>query len=185
MLEEMVVDETRENAGHICFRKCTIEDLAELRALSSRTFFETFAAQNKPEDMEAYLRTAYAETRIRGEIETPGSEFHVAWLDGVPVGFLKLNIGAAQHEDMGPDMMEIERLYVRAGHKRHGIGGAMMRFALDRAHVAGCRGVWLGVWEHNESAKAFYARMGFTVVGSHVFSVGDDDQTDLLVARMD
>lgn len=166
-------------------RRCGIDEVPLLCEIGAETFRDTFAESNTAEDMEAYLRTAYAETRIRGEIETPGSEFHVAWLDGVPVGFLKLNIGAAQHEDMGPDMMEIERLYVRAGHKHHGIGGAMMRFALDRAHVAGCRGVWLGVWEHNESAKAFYARMGFTVVGSHVFSVGDDDQTDLLVARMD
>lgn len=175
---------TGNNEVALEIRRCVVDDAPLLCAIGAETFRDTFAESNTDEDMEAYLRAAYAEPRIREEMETSGSEFHIAWLDATPVGFLKLNVGSAQHEDMGPDMMEIERLYVRAGHKRCGFGGAMMRFALERARAAGCRGVWLGVWEHNESAKAFYARMGFTVVGSHVFTVGDDDQTDLLMTRM-
>lgn len=165
-------------------RRCTEADAPLLCAIGAETFRDTFADTNTEEDMDAYLRGAYAEPVIRAELGTEGSEFYVADLGDEPAGFLKLNFGRAQHEDMGPGMMEIERLYVRTGHKRRGVGGTMMRFALARAREAGCRGVWLGVWERNEPAKAFYMRMGFAFVGSHVFTVGSDDQTDLLMKRM-
>ena len=112
MLEEMVVDETREKAGHICFRKCTIEDLAELRALSSRAFFETFAAQNKPEDMETYLKDAFSEEKMRAELLEPGSTFYFLLVDSELAGYLKLNECGAQTDIHSPDSLEIERIYL-------------------------------------------------------------------------
>lgn len=170
--------------GDLSLRRCGEADVAALCAIGAETFRDTFADTSAADDMAAYLRDAYAGPVILAELRTAGSEFYLAYRGDEPAGFLKLNFGAAQNEDMGPGMMEIERLYVRVGHKRHGVGGMMMRFALDRGRAEGCRGAWLGVWEHNEPAKAFYARMGFAFVGSHVFTVGSDDQTDLLMARM-
>ncbi len=54
----------------------------------------------------------------------------------------------------------------------------MMDFALNRARDLGKNPVWLGVWEHNENAKNFYARNGFTRFSQHTFVLGDDPQTD-------
>lgn len=107
-----MVDETREKAGHICFRKCTIEDLAELRALSSRAFFETFAAQNKPEDMEAYLKDAFSEEKMRAELLESGSTFYFLLVDSELAGYLKLNECGAQTDIHSPDSLEIERIYL-------------------------------------------------------------------------
>ena len=128
----MVVDETSEKAGHICFRKCTIEDLAELRALSSRTFFETFAAQNKPEDMEAYLKDAFSEEKMRAELLESGSTFYFLLVDSELAGYLKLNECGAQTDIHSPDSLEIERIYLDKHFQGKGLGNCLM----DKAAVA-------------------------------------------------
>ena len=43
--------------------------------------------------------------------------------------------------------------------------------------------LWLGVWERNPRAIAFYRKRGFIEVGAHVFRLGDDAQTDLIMQR--
>lgn len=164
-------------------RRCAMGDVPVLCAIGAETFRDTFAESNTAEDMASYLRTAYAEPRIRAEVGTPGTRFFIAWIGGTPAGFLKVNFGAAQTEDMGRGVAEIERLYVRRAYKRRGVGTSLMRFALDEARRGGVDGVWLGVWEHNAPARAFYERMGFAYVGSHVFRLGADAQTDLLMRR--
>ena len=156
MLEEMVVDETREKAGHICFRKCTIEDLAKLRALSSRTFFETFAAQNKPEDMETYLKDAFSEEKMRAELLEPGSTFYFLLVDSELAGYLKLNECGAQTDIHSPDSLEIERIYLDKRFQGKGLGNCLMDNAVEVARQKGMRSIWLGVWEKNTRALAFY-----------------------------
>lgn len=58
-----------------------------------------------------------------------------------------------------------------------------MRAALERAKNAGASGAWLGVWERNFPAIAFYERMGFVRAGEHVFMLGDDAQTDYIMYK--
>ena len=58
-----------------------------------------------------------------------------------------------------------------------------MRASLDAARSAGHRTIWLGVWERNARAISFYERWVFEKVGDHVFRLGSDDQTDLIMAR--
>lgn len=43
--------------------------------------------------------------------------------------------------------------------------------------------IWLGVWEHNPRAQAFYKRHGFKVVGEHHFQTGDVTDTDLIMEK--
>lgn len=102
---------------------------------------------------------------------------------GTPAGYMKLNFGDAQVEDMGPGTMEVQRLYIRKAFKGCGFGTQLMNLALDTARERNLRKVWLGVWEHNEPAKRFYAGKGFVRVGQHAFWQGDDKQTDYLMAR--
>jgi ribosomal protein S18 acetylase RimI-like enzyme len=42
---------------------------------------------------------------------------------------------------------------------------------------------WLGVWERNAKARAFYARQGFRDVGEHLFPIGKRVDRDLLLAK--
>jgi ribosomal protein S18 acetylase RimI-like enzyme len=58
-----------------------------------------------------------------------------------------------------------------------------MDAALAAARVRGAETLWLGVWERNARAVAFYRKYGFTRVGEHTFVLGSDTQTDWLLAR--
>ena len=83
----------------------------------------------------------------------------------------------------GPAPLELKRLYVvRAWHGR-GVAHALMEAAIAAARARGAQTLWLGVWEHNPRAFAFYSKYGFTRVGEHVFQLGSDSQTDWVLER--
>jgi ribosomal protein S18 acetylase RimI-like enzyme len=65
-----------------------------------------------------------------------------------------------------------------------GVGRELMAAAIREAGQRGCDSVWLGVWEKNPRAIAFYKKWGFQEVGSHVFQLGDDLQTDFIMELM-
>lgn len=113
----------------------------------------------------------------------PGKFSETAISAEIPAGYMKLNFGDAQIEDMGPNAMEVQRLYIQKAFKGCGLGTQLMNLALDTARERGLHKVWLGVWEHNEPAKRFYAGKGFVRVGQHDFWQGDDKQTDYLMAQ--
>lgn len=156
-------------------------DVATIRDLSVETFTQTFAALNTPEDMDKYVADHLSPDVIRREVDDPDSTFLVATVDGVPAGYMKVNVGGAQTEQMPHDHMEVQRLYILKAFKRHGLGTSLMRAAFDMARAQGKTRIWLGVWEHNDPAIAFYKRFGFTQIGSHDFVLGEDRQTDLLM----
>jgi ribosomal protein S18 acetylase RimI-like enzyme len=99
------------------------------------------------------------------------------------VGYVHLASGPAPVTVEGPAPLELKRLYVaRAWHGR-GVAQALMDAALDAARARGARTLWLGVWERNPRAVAFYGKYGFTRVGEHTFLLGADPQTDWVLAR--
>ncbi len=164
-------------------KPCTGADLEDLRKVSIETFVETFADQNTSDDIAEYVRTSFSQEELRRQVGEPGSAFFFAVVDDEIAGYLKVNVGAAQSEAAGEDSLEIERIYALQRFKRQGLGTLMMRRAIEEASERGLRTVWLGVWEHNIAAQRFYERLGFSVFGSHVFTLGDDEQTDLLMRR--
>ncbi len=175
-------EERKERAG-AAIRPCRPDELHALRTLSIKTFDETFRSANRPEVMDAFLAEAFAPEKLAAEMSNTESRFFFAIRDGEPVGYLKLNVGNAQTEYQSEGMLEIERIYVSAEHQGCGLGKRLMAFALEMAARGGHPAVWLGVWEHNPKAIAFYTREGFSRIGQHVFRVGDEDQTDWLMRR--
>ena len=79
--------------------------------------------------------------------------------------------------------MELKRLYVVRAWQGQGVAQALMDAALDAARARDAQTLWLGVWERNPRAVAFYRKYGFTRVGEHAFVLGGDRQTDWLLAR--
>lgn len=165
---------------------CTVDPIAdgeigELAAIGKRTFLETFAANNDPAQMAAYVAKAFAPETLASELSSAQSHFFFARVDGVVAGYLKLNSGSAQTETVEGKTLEIERIYVDAGWHGAGVGKALMDHAIAEAKRRGCEAVWLGVWEENPRAIAFYRRQGFTPFGTHGFVIGDEVQTDVLM----
>lgn len=164
-------------------RRASNTDVAALALLAERTFRETFAKDNEPDDMEAYLRESFHPRRVAAEIDDAANTFLLAEGEegGGPIGYAKLRAGEAEASVRGPAAIEIERLYAAPEAIGRGVGAALMRACMAEARRAGGKTLWLGVWEHNERAIAFYRRWGFETVGTHVFVLGSDEQTDLVM----
>lgn len=161
----------------------TLNELAELKALSIKTFTDTFAKDNTPEDLKEYLDQAYTEEKLTSELQNKHSEFYFIYSDDLLAGYLKLNVNDAQTETIEEDALEIERIYIDSGFKRLGLGKMLYNKAIERAKVLSKTAIWLGVWERNFSAMKFYHTMGFTQVGEHSFFMGEDEQTDLIMKK--
>ncbi|SDO24170.1 GNAT family N-acetyltransferase [Alkalicoccus daliensis] len=166
------------------FKKCTEEDLKTLQEISIETFKDTFEAQNSPENMRAYLEKAYNLKQLESEMANEFSSFYFVYYNNETAGYLKINTEEAQSEEMGKDAFEIERIYIRTKFLRKGLGKYLLQQSIDMASAQNKRKIWLGVWENNENAIAFYERMGFVQTGAHSFYMGDDEQTDIIMTKV-
>ena len=164
-------------------RRLTINDAQALQQISIETFKDTFSAQNTAENMAAYLQDAYRLPKLTAELANSESQFYFVERAGQPLGYLKLNTGSAQSESMGPTTLEVERIYIRKAFQHQGLGNHFIQQAIQLAQQAHKQKIWLGVWEHNEPAKRFYAKWGFQQFSQHDFVMGDDRQTDLLMIK--
>lgn len=164
-------------------RKCAQEDVGALRAISRKTFQETFAGYNAPSEMQAYLDRAYEIEKLRGEIQNEHMQFYFLYFNGVLAGYLKLNEAPAQTEFQDNDALEIERIYIAREFQGCGLGRFLINKAVETARARRKRYVWLGVWEKNKKAISFYQKHGFYKIGAHSFFVGSDEQTDDLMRK--
>ena len=165
--------------------KIGVESVQDLRDISCETYYDTFKESIvNPQDMEDFLREAYSIETLSQELENPESEFFFLYQEDRLVGYLKLNVGAAQTEQgVSENTLEIQRIYVRPSEKRQGFGTVLMDFAMQHAKDAGYDSVWLGVWEHNDAAQAFYKGHGFVRVGEHVYWTGNQADTDHILLK--
>jgi diamine N-acetyltransferase len=161
--------------------QCTREDLHKLQEISYETFTDTFKEQNTPENMNAYLEKAFNLKQLEDELNNTSSEFFFVFFNNELAGYLKVNINDAQSEDMGNEALEVERIYIKRDFQKHGLGKYLLNKAIEVAKVHNKIKVWLGVWEKNENAIAFYKKLGFVEVGAHSFYMGDEEQIDIIM----
>lgn len=174
-------------------RVATAADAERLSRFAAETFHDTFAPDNRPEDMAVYLATSFSPERQRAEIETPGSTIVLAEVEPAVsgtaadtmnrelVGYVRITDEAPPPCVTGDAPLYLERLYVsRAWHGR-GVAQQLMNRTLELVRARGGRTLWLGVWERNPRAIAFYRKYGFTPVGHTTFVLGTDRQTDVVM----
>ncbi|MFB5196039.1 GNAT family N-acetyltransferase [Bacillus sp. AFS073361] len=167
----------------IIIKKCTLEDLHTLQEISYETFNETFKDQNSPENMKAYLERAFNLNQIEKELSNISSEFFFVYFNKEVAGYLKINTKEAQSEEMGDESLEIERIYIGIKFQKHGLGKYLINKAMEIAIERNKKKIWLGVWEKNENAIAFYKKMGFVQTGAHSFYMGDEEQIDFIMTK--
>ncbi|MCM0582731.1 GNAT family N-acetyltransferase [Weissella diestrammenae] len=164
-------------------RIVTENDVEQLQAISVETFSDTFGAQNQPDDLAEYLANAYSQQQLRLELAQVDSWFYFLWVDAELAGYLKLNINQAQSEQATKNSLEIERIYLRKAYQKRGLGKVLLEYAQQEAKNQSKSVIWLGVWEHNDNARAFYQKMGFVAFDQHEFVLGQDVQRDILMQR--
>ena len=127
---------------------CTIDMLTDLQYLCRTTFYETFADSTDEEDIRKFLAETYSAEKLSAEIANSESVTFIAYKNGTPLGYLKLNIGNAQTEKCLDNALEIQRIYILKSAKGQGIGSAFMQIAENFASEKKLSTIWLGVWEH-------------------------------------
>lgn len=172
------------NHPHYRIRAAVSTDAPALAALGERTFRDTFADDNTPDDIAAHLAATYSPARQAEELADPAHTTLVAATDaGELIGFAQLRSGEVPAAVTGPAPIEVLRLYVDRDYHGRGVASALMEAAVKAAAEHGASTMWLGVWERNPRAIAFYRKWGFEDVGSHDFLLGSDRQTDRVMVR--
>lgn len=162
-------------------KKIGLSEIQELQKIGRQTFSETFASDNSEENMNEYLEDKFSIETLTTELTDPNSEFYFAYTDDTVLGYLKVNFAASQTELKDKNGLEIERIYVLKDFHGHKIGQILYDKAVEIAKDADLNYVWLGVWEENHRALNFYRKNGFVEFDKHIFKLGDDEQTDLLM----
>jgi ribosomal protein S18 acetylase RimI-like enzyme len=173
------------NEINLKIRRGTVSDAETLAPLAMKIFNDAFAGNplNKPEDMRVYIAEAFSLEQTRRELSDAETLFYVAEIGAEMIGYAKLQERSTEDciADVSP--IELSRLYVRKDFHGRGIAEKLMNECFDYARRKNYRTMWLGVWEYNFRAQKFYEKFGFARVGSHVFQLGSDAQTDWVMER--
>lgn len=167
----------------VMIKTATLNDVEILQEISKLTFAETFSASNSAENMEKYLQEGLSLEKLSSELANNNSSFYLAIdtnQDEV-MGYLKLNWGASQTELKDNKALEIERIYVLKAYQGKNIGQQLYQHAITIAKEKNASYIWLGVWEENIRAIQFYQKNGFVEFDKHVFVLGNDAQTDIMM----
>lgn len=165
-------------------RKANIEDATQLSLLSIQTFTESFAEYNTPENLELFLAATYNIPTLRNEIEDPQVSFFLAYVHDDLHGYAKIIEPLEDSTIAAASEIELARIYILKASKQIGIGSALLQRVIAFAKEKNYTAIWLGVWEYNPSAIAFYKKWGFEKYGEHIFMLGTDQQNDWLMRKM-
>jgi ribosomal protein S18 acetylase RimI-like enzyme len=171
-------------AAAVHIRRATVADAEALTEIGARTFFETFAADNTPEDMQLFLTSTWRPEIQRAEILDPGLDTLLA-LDarGALAGFAQVRVAQPPAGIEVRKPVELKRFYVDKPWHGTGLARTLMEAAEQAARARGGREFWLGVFQRNERALSFYRKCGFRTVGTQTFVVGTDPQKDYVMLR--
>ena len=173
---------TTMNEG-ISVRTCHPKDIDALVSLGIKTFRDTFDEYNSPENMIRYINETFTKKIIEHEMKQPGTVFFLAFDETRAVGYAKIRNAHTPKELHNTSALEIERLYAHRDYVGKRVGYILMQTCLAYARKKDVKTVWLGVWEHNARAIAFYEKNGFIKFSEHTFMLGEDAQTDWLMKK--
>lgn len=160
-----------------------MQDAKLIADISHKTFYDTFASQNRKEDMDKFLNEQFTKGRLMIEVGQRENLFLLAYDGDALAGYAKLRNGQKPYELQGKNALEIARLYAASPWIGKGVGKVLMQACIDIAREMSKEVVWLGVWEKNQRAIDFYQRWGFEKFGDVEFLLGDDLQNDWLMKK--
>jgi len=129
--------------------------------------------------MEAYTSVAFGEEQQRQELDADNIVSLIGEADGQAIAYAQLRqTPGSPHGDI-----ELARFYVDRDYHGRGIAQSLMDAVDDRCRILGGTMLWLGVWERNARAIAFYKKCGFVQRSTQPFLLGSDLQTDWVMNR--
>jgi diamine N-acetyltransferase len=168
----------------VTVRAATPSDAAALAGFGAETFLNTFGHLYSEDDKSFFLEERFSQARTLADIAEAGRYLQLAFQGDTMVGFLdcgRLGLPVAEPE---PQSVEVYRLYLAPSQFGTGLAGRLMAMAIDWARTQKAPALYLGVFNANHRAKAFYTKFGFEIVGAYHFKVGNtlDDERIMRLA---
>ena len=167
----------------ITIRYATTDDAELIADLSRKTFYETFAYVNTKENMDKFMNEQFSREKLMKEVTEPGNTVLLAFDGDAAVGYATMREGEKFPDFNDKDSIEIARIYAVNTYIGTGVGQQLMRQCIFVAKELKKEIIWLGVWEKNSRAIAFYTKWGFEKFNEHDFLLGDDVQKDWLLMK--
>lgn len=167
----------------IKLRRAKSEDSAALANIAEQTFRDTFAAQNETSELELHCAKHFGRKNQLQEILDPNVLTVLAHVDDELAGFTQVHLNSPHAAIPNERLSEIHRFYVSADYHGLGVAQELMGEVLASMKHGNSSYVWLGVWERNPRAIAFYEKYKFEAMGEQTFLFGSEAQRDLIMAR--
>jgi len=167
-------------------RRAAVADASRIARVGATLFAQAFSAQNRPDNMLAYLSTTFGERQQSSELANDANVFWIAEdQEGNPIGYAHVKLDSKPGIASLPAgrAAELARIYADRHWHGRGVGADLLRICLDAAMKAGADMLWLGVWKENPRGIAFYEKHGFRIAGEQTFQLGDDPQHDWIMVR--
>jgi diamine N-acetyltransferase len=164
-------------------RPATPADAPALSRLATDSFVAAFGHLYQAEDLQAFLEEYRTEAAYRRALANPVKRIQLAEMNGALAAYCLIVFG--QHFDERPEPRPrnpvfISQLYCAPGMSGHGLGAALMDWAIAEARAAGADALQLSVFSENLGAQRFYRRYGFAHVADIDFWVGNHRDHEFL-----
>ncbi len=167
---------------NLLLEKASLHHLAELETLAYSTFTATFGHLYTPENLQSHLVKTCSAAFFADALAN-GCNIDIARCGDEVVGYIKYG-AVGLPIAYTKDDVEIHRLYVSAKWQGQGIGKKLMDHALQSLAVQSAAHLYLGVWEHNHKAQAFYRRYAFRPIGKYLYYVGTHADREIIMQRV-
>ena len=167
----------------VTYRRGTGDDASRLAEFATRAFTQTYAEFNTAEDIRDYIASSYGLTRQKRELSDPAMITVLAESGDALIGYAQVRRKEVPSCVTQEAPAEIYRFYVDASAHGKGVAQRLMDESMNAARDLGAKNIWLGVWERNARAIAFYRKRGFIEIGEQHFQLGSDRQRDLVMIR--
>jgi ribosomal protein S18 acetylase RimI-like enzyme len=172
----------------ITVRRADLVDSERVAGVAAATFALACPPSITPERIAAFIDEVLSPERFAEYVTAPGRLVLLAELAGSAIGYAMLVAEQPQDEDVQAAIrdhptVELSKIYVLPDAHGGAVSGMLLAEGLQWARDRGAAGVWLGVNQQNARAQRFYAKSGFTVVGTKRFRVGDRYEDDFIMER--
>jgi len=154
-------------------------DTRALNEIAKSTFALACPPDSDKLEIAQYVVEHFNERQFEQQLIGDDTPVFCAWADANIIGFLVLKL--SNPCPINPSIRnaaQLRRLYVSASFHGTGASDLLMRAAFDVCKHHHQAAIWLSVFNKNLRAINFYAKYGFTKVGSTNFEMGHEIHLD-------
>ncbi len=168
----------------VTIREVTLLDAISLSLLGRVTYIQSHDIYfDQKQDLIAYCDAEYSVAKTRRQIQDPNTQYLLALVDELPVGFAKLKFNEHSSHLNLSNTCQVEKIYVLNDFTSKKIGHTLLNAIMTEATNRKCEAVWLSTYIKNVKAINFYKKNGYEQIGSDDFVVNDINYEQIALGK--